>query len=457
MTDQKSALLNAQVAVLGCLLIDPEHTAGEIMASVQDQDFPTPDYRMIFQAARKIFSAGHPIDAVAINDALGGSYTDLLMQIMDVTPSARNYKEYIAILHKAATLSQLQEIGATMSTAADIDTCTTALSEAQMLLADQPGVRTSTMPEALDAFYKLHDPDYRPEYLTWGIDKLDGAIHASPGAMIVIGGYPSDGKTSLAARFAFHMAAKKRVGFFSYETSIHQLYDRIIAMTTGIGLPAIQSNTLTADDWDTVAALSAKLSAANLEIIEASGMSVSQIRARSLARRYDVIFIDYLQKIAVERGFRAQSSFDAVSQISSDLQQLGRQTGIYIVALSQFSRAERAKDGVQKPPSLSSLRQSGQIEQDADVVMLLHRENPDEPVSRRILRVAKNKDGEANVGLMLEFDGPTQRFRVSAAPVRPAPGRANKNFAVDPSAEIPAEFWMGTIKQKSHFDARCAR
>ncbi|MFR7742841.1 MAG: DnaB-like helicase C-terminal domain-containing protein [Acutalibacteraceae bacterium] len=104
--------------------------------------------------------------------------------------------------------------------------------------------------------------------------------------------------------------------------------------------------------------------------------------------------VDYLQKIKPVRSSRYASDYENVSQISSDLQQLGRQTGIPIIALSQLSRPERGKSGKIPPPTLSSLRSSGQIEQDADVVMLLYREDQDAPNSRRLLRVAKNKEGE---------------------------------------------------------------
>ena len=145
-------------------------------------------------------------------------------------------------------------------------------------------------------------------------------------------------------------------------------------------------------------------------------MTVQDIRAHSLSKRYDVIFIDYLQKIKSDITGRASADqFQVVSKISSDLQQFGRQTGTPVIALSQLSRPEKTKGGKIPPPTLSALRSSGQIEQDADVVMLLYREEPDNSRSRRILNIAKNKEGEANIALMLTFDGQTQTFRKSAA------------------------------------------
>lgn len=441
MTDIRQDLLNAEVGVLGCLLIDPGHTAGQIMAALTDDDFITAQYRMIFQAARKIFQSGEALDAITVNAALGGNSADLLMQIMDVTPTAANMQGYIDLLKRTSMLHKLRQIGLDLSGADDAEQCQQALSSAQLLLAERPGVKASNMEQALARFYEIHDPNYQPDYLSWSFDELDGAIHVRPGSMIVLGGYPSDGKTSLAARFALHMARKKRVGFFSYETSVEALFDRVLSMFASVELAKIQLNTLTQEHWDSIGALSKRLCASNLEIIEASGMTVSQIRARALARRYDVIFIDYLQKIAPEQTLRYASSFEAVSQISSDLQQLGRQTKISIVALSQFSRPDKSKSGTVQPPSLSSLRQSGQIEQDADIVMLLYREEPDSPKSRRILRIAKNKDGEANVGIFLNFDGPTQQFKLSALQQpKQRPGKKQQAPADTPRAGtfIPA-------------------
>ena len=125
--------------------------------------------------------------------------------------------------------------------------------------------------------------------------------------------------------------------------------------------------------------------------------------------------IDYLQKIPAVRAGRYMSDFEKVSQVSNDLQQLGRTTKKTVVALSQLSRPDKKKDGSTPPPTLSSLRQSGQIEQDADVVLLLYKEYQDFAYSRRLLDLAKNKDGEAGLGLLLNFDGDKQCFSKSVS------------------------------------------
>ena len=205
----------------------------------------------------------------------------------------------------------------------------------------------------------------------------------------------------------------------------------------------MKRNALSDHDWDTLAAASGRLTASKLEIIEANGLTVSQIRAKSLARRYDAVYIDYLQKIRPTGAQRNANSFEQISGISSDLQNFARQTGTPVIALSQLSRQEKTKAGTAPPPSLSSLRQSGQIEQDADVVMLIYRERPKDSNSRRILNIAKNKEGETNIGLYLSFDGKTQTFKKSyiqaAAPSTTA-SQMLKGFKPAPNEPIPEEF-----------------
>lgn len=414
MTDEKK-LLEAQQAVLGAMLID-EKTVGFVLQEIVPDDFTTGAYRQVFLAFRAQFSSGEPCDAVTINARLSGKYDKLLMELIQVTPTAANVKSYMQILKQQARVSRLQGIAQRMQDTDDEDDLRGLVNEANAQLVERPGLRVVDMSAALTQFYQRHDPDAKPVYLDFGMDDINDNVYAGRGDMIVIGGYPSDGKTSLALTLAVRMAKTQRVGFYSYETDADKLFDRIVAMTAQIGLPKLKLNAMNGNDWDAVTAVSARLGAVKLELVEASGMTVQDIRAHSLSKRYDVIFIDYLQKIKSDITGRASADqFQVVSKISSDLQQFGRQTGTPVIALSQLSRPEKTKARKIPPPTLSALRSSGQIEQDADVVMLLYREEPDNSRSRRILNIAKNKEGEANIALMLTFDGQTQTFRKSAA------------------------------------------
>lgn len=431
-------LIGAEQAVLGAMLID-EKTIGPVLAEAQPDDFTSGPARLVFEAFRAQFSSGEPCDAVTVNARLGGSYAKYLAELIEITPTSANVGSYLQILKRESRVARLKALASQMAEAEDEDELRGLISQANALTVERPGIRRVDMDTALAEFYRRHDPKTRPVYLDFGLPDINDNVYAAKGDMIVIGGYPSDGKTSLALMLAAQMAQTMRVGFFSYETDADKLFDRIVASRARVGLPKLKHNELTERDWDTVAAIAPRLGLTKLELIEASGMTVSDIRAYSLSRRYEAVFIDYLQKIKPAHSRRGASDYETVSQISSDLQQFGRQTLMPVIALSQLSRPEKGKGGKIPPPTLSALRSSGQIEQDADVVMLLYREEPDKSNSRRILNIAKNKEGEANIALMLAFDGQTQTFQKSAAQVPIPP----KGWALV-NDDVPEQFKFQT-------------
>lgn len=446
MSNARDLLLDAQTSVLGCMVID-SNTVGPILQTVRASDFTEPTYRMIFEAIRAMFNAGEPIDAVTINEKLGGRQTDLLTQLITITPSAANYAEYARLLKKRARLYALRSLGEQISLAEDEESVRRALDRANELLVDRPDVRCVGMEQALKDFYDRHAETVKPEFLDWRFGGVNGVLNIHGGDFVVIGGYPSDGKTTLALTFAQRQAQKKRVGFFSYETDDAKLFDRLIAFTTQIGLPKMQLNAMGAHDWDTLAAMSTDIIKPKLDLIMANGMTVSDIRAYAASKRYEVVFVDYLQKITAPEGMRdAYNEFVRVTAVSSMLQNLAKQTGMTIVALSQLSRREKGKGNARpKPPTMQDLRSSGQIEQDADAIMLLFREDPLAEKSKRVLNIVKNKDGIANRAVLLEFDGATQTFRQSQAlprePKKPRePEPEQLGFKLLPGHETPEVF-----------------
>lgn len=172
----------------------------------------------------------------------------------------------------------------------------------------------------------------------------------------------------------------------------------------------IKQNALEEADYKELMGMKDILTRPQVTLIDAAGMTVLDIQAYSQAHRYEVVIIDYLQKIKAPKGQR-MSEYDRVTAISSDLQQFGRITGTTVVALSQLSRPDRdAKSRKIRPPVLSDLRASGQIEMDADVVLFIYREDYDDKDSKRILKIAKNKEGEALDWVRFRFDGDLQTF-----------------------------------------------
>lgn len=414
MADNKREVLqDAQVSVLGSMLID-ERCVGIVMQLVKADYFTASQYRRVFDAIRDLAARSKPVDPVTVLDAVGNEYRGLLAQIMDLTPTAKNVREYCKILRREARMQMLRDAANDMLTAETEDDIRATLDRVNAVMVDRPGVRMVNMSEALADFYKRHDPNIKPDYLPLVFPKLDD-LRIARGDLVYIGGYPSDGKTTLALTLAREQAKTKRVGFFSLETSCEKLTDAMVCAAAQIGLPAVQLNAMGQRDWDKLAAVSADFCSRNLEIIDAAGMSVTDMRLYTMAHHYDVIYIDYIQLLpATGKGSWVQREFDRVSANSLALKQLGRQTGVTVIALSQMTRPERNKDGKIPPPTMSNLRSSGQLEQDADAVLLMFREDPTRSNSDRIITVGKIKTGPAGGSFYLEFDGPRQTFKHSA-------------------------------------------
>lgn len=406
--DARDKLLDAQAALLGSLLID-ERCIGPTLQEVTAQDFTAAAYRTVFCAIQAIFGERGHVDPVTVMARIPGLQQDFLMQLMEITPTAAHYRDYIAILKREARMYRLREIATRILDAEDEAAARACMDEANALLVQRADVRHMDTAALYQDYFGRHSQT--PDYIAWGIPRLDKTVKARHGDMVILGGYPSAGKTALALSFAQYIGQSARVGFFSYETDIERLYDRMVAQVTGIGMPRQLDNALTDADWTTMANAADALTRPKLELIEASGMTVADIRSYALARHYDVIFVDYLQKIRSNRSVRA-TEYEQVTQVSNDLQLFGRQTGVTVVALAQLARQEATAAGELKAPTMASLRSSGQIEQDASVVLLLWREDgkPNSDNTNRVLAIAKNKDGIAGRQMILGFDGPTMRF-----------------------------------------------
>lgn len=399
--------LDAQVGVLGSVMISPE-LAAKALAETSEEDY-TGQCLSVYRAIKSLFMAGKPADVVLIREKLGEPYTPVLMQMMEVTPSAANIDYYIAACRERGRLLRIRELGQQMQEAEDLDAASELLEKANKTMVKRTGVRIVTMEQALSSFWNRHEGE--KEYLPWPFDGLQDKLYAEPGDFIILGGYPSDGKTALALQMAYHMAATKRVGFFSLETSDFKLFDRLMSFAARIPMPCIKNNDMSDVHWGYAANASSEMLQRNLEFIPASGMSVSDIRALSHANRYDVIYVDYLQLV---HG-RGKDRFSVVTDVSISLHTMAQSTGIAVIALAQLSRPEKRKDGSLPPPTLSSLRESGQIEQDADIVFMLYREHIQSPV--RKLRVLKNKEGTLGE-LDLDFNGLFQTFSKCPGPVK---------------------------------------
>ena len=381
-------LTKARQSVLGSILISPQIVV-DVVQQLTQEDFGPGVLGNVYAGICRLFSRGKPVDPVTVLAEVGNEYEQLLKELMIATPTAANWEAYADIIRDAVQLGKLQAAAMQIVGAADLAEARKSAENLSLLLAQRNSLRSVSFADGIREFYERQSKHLTPNYLRWSFRPLDENLFAEPGDLIVLGGYPSAGKTLLAAQFAYEMATAqcKRVGIFSLETSDRKLYDRVATYAAELDFDAVKSARLSDSELDTVAALGARDDRVQLDVIPVSGMSPMDIRAVSLSRRYDVIFIDYLQLL----NSSGRDRYEKITNISLALKQLGRDTGITVVALSQLSRPEK---GRRSAPTLASLRESGQIEQDADIVMLLYLEDEENPSGNRTLNVAKNKDGE---------------------------------------------------------------
>lgn len=417
-------LLNAQVGVLGSMLIDGDCVGG-VLTRVSAQDFTAAQYRRIFQAIQALFRAGIPVTGISVREKLGGQpgdgWSSLLYDIMDTTATAAYAEEYVQQLKESSMLYQLQELGVSLQKAGDLAEARRILDKAMQLQVGRPNIQALTFAKGYEEFFDRHSGETAVEHLDWAILQLNEVLKAELGNIVIIGAYPGDGKTALALQCAARFGRKHNVGYFSFESKRSRLYDRHVAREALISGTAINDNRLTEEDFKEIIALKDKLAGPKVTIIDAVGMTSLDIAAYSQAQHYDVIFVDYLQQVEQPAG-QLMKDFDRVTAVSRELQKFAVRTDTAVIALSQLSRPEKVKikykgdDGdmhvrsITPPPTIGDLRSSGQIEQDADIILLMWREDYDVKDSPRIIQVAKNRNGEALDKVRCRFDGEHQTF-----------------------------------------------
>lgn len=420
--------LEAEAAVLGCIFLDPVN-ALEIASTKLNFDgsFYRPAHQLIFSqllAISNSSSAAH-IDLIHFADVLDkeGSLEQIggrayLSQLMNSVPTAANVELYVDIVHQNAILRRL--ISTCVGT---IDKCFDSVDDVHALLdtietevlsvtgLTQTGkLRTlrDLVITAVEHVEKLLHGDTEALGISTGFDDLDRLITGlKPGEMFVLAARPSIGKTALALNMAAYIAFGDRhlpVGIFSLEMPAEQLVLRLLSSEARIGLREIREGALSNTRWQEIMNASQRLREAEVVIDDTGAIDVLELRAKARRMKRDhhieALFIDYLQLLHVDAN-RNASRENEVSKMSGAIKALAKELHIPIVVLAQLNR--QAEQPGQRP-RLAHLRESGAIEQDADVVALLHRDRDAqldvEAVQRGVeaeLIVAKNRNGETGL------------------------------------------------------------
>lgn len=388
-------------ALIGSLLTAPE-TLPEVMLRLKPEDLINDGHRELLQLLYQRKLDNKPIDVMSIAGACGSF--ELVNSCIE-SPHKSDPSALADMILERAKLRRLKDKAASVMFSGSVEAAEAKIAE---LIAETSNKRELQISSSCDAAQEFMDAMNRPapDYLRFGIRELDKYLRVEPGDFIAVGGYPSSGKTTLSLQFAAELARENRCGYFSLETSRGKLMDRIMSQMSGIELRKIKDRDLSDSDWVGLTDAAEKFSRRKLDLIDAAGMTAHDIEAVTISRGYKIIFVDYLQLIQGGGGSR----YETVTQISIDLHTLAQKHKVCVIALAQLHRPDTpAKNQKPKPPTMSDFRESGQIEQDVDTAMILYPEDMENNRSARVLKIAKNKDGERGRAI-LDFDGARQIF-----------------------------------------------
>lgn len=388
--------LQAQNSVLGAALID-EKAAIRVLSETEERDYSGP-CRTVFNAMHNLFRLGRPLDPVSVGNELGNDYLSFLAQLMDVTPTAADVGYHIQLCKDQARVLAVRDLAEQLAQADTRESVQQLLDRANSLMVSRQALHPVTMSDALKSF--MERPGKKVRYLSWPFAGFNDFLRVKPGRFLIVGAEPSVGKTAFSLQCAWHWARDYKVGFFSLETDPETLFDRLISHIAQVDMPTIQENRLTEDQWAKVCQATQEITSRKLELISAAGMTTSEVRAKIVEGGYQIVIIDYLQILAAA----GSSRYEKVTDISIDLHTMAQQLKVTIMALSQLSRSDD-----DHTPKNSDLRESGQLEQDGDVIIMLKLKSQAEPGGIRRMVVTKNKEGELFESY-LAFDGKHQTF-----------------------------------------------
>ena len=416
--------MEAEQSTLGGMLLSQEAVA-DVLEVVAGVDFYAPKHELIFNAVVSLFGRGEPTDVIAVTDHLnkegnllkaGGA--DYLHSLTSFVPTAANASYYGKIVADKAILRRLIDAGTKIaqsgyeSQGEVEDLVNQAQSEIFQVATQSTKEDYVGLSESIDvAIRDIEMAQNRGGELTGistGFTNLDAYTHGlHPGQLVIVAARPSVGKSTFALDMARNAAIKqnKPTIFFSLEMGRSEIAMRMLSAQSGIYLQSMRKGTLSEGDWAKLAGVRGQINDAPLFIDDSPNMSLVEIRAkcRRLAQQVDLkmVVIDYIQLMS--SGKKVESRQQEVSEFSRALKLLAKELNIPVVALSQLNRqAEQSKD---KRPELSHLRESGSLEQDADVVVLLHREG--------IFERDHPKAGEADLILAKQRNGPTGTVTVA--------------------------------------------
>ena len=410
--------LEAEQAVLGSMLIDSD-CVKLVMDKLRPDDFYLRQNREIFETIHNMFSYSRSIDGITVAEEMkiAGKYDEnttrsYLAQLMEITPTSANVMEYAAIVADKALLRAIAEAASEITTLVQEgvgDARAILEASEQKIYAVRKGQGAKSMvplkqvlPDVLDRLGEMTENENHLPGLSTGLSAIDRKIMGlNRSDLILLAARPGMGKTSMALNIALNVAksTEKTVAIFSLEMSKEQLASRILSVEALVDNYRLKTGELNETDWEKIAAAVVTLSRMDILLDDNPLLSVADMNAK--CRRLDnlgLVVIDYLQLMSSSGGKSRmnENRQQVVSDMSRMLKIMAKELDVPVVCLSQLSRANEKRDD--KRPQLSDLRESGAIEQDADIVMFLYRDDyyNEDSEKHNIAEciVAKNRHGE---------------------------------------------------------------
>jgi replicative DNA helicase len=437
--------IEAEQSLLGSILIDPEAIV-RVSPVVRPEDFHNPTHATLYEAALELHERRQPADFITLRDALqqrglletiGG--TAYLTTLVNSVPTSAHAEYYAHIVQRTSLLRKLIHAATEITGIAyePTDDAEDTIDRAEQILfavAERRHARDLTpISQVIARYYDrlqlLAEQKGQPFGVPTGFDYLDKLLGGfQPSDLIILAARPSMGKTALALTMATLAAKRHRshVALFSLEMSAEQLVQRLLSAETGIDAQRLRMGDINEDEWPLIVQAASTLSETNIFIDDSATLSVMALRskARRIHSQYglDLVVVDYLQLMEGDR--RSENRVQEISNISRGLKGLARELHVPVLALSQLSRAVEARQD--KRPQLSDLRESGSIEQDADVVLFIYRDSmyfkteeewarafPDKPYFPGLSEVwvSKQRNGPAGKKVDLFFEERLALFR----------------------------------------------
>ncbi len=387
--------IEAEQSVIGSMLMDKDAIV-TAMETVHGDDFYDRRYGVMFETMVELYSEGKPVDLVTLQDRLREKNVppevcsvEFIRELITAVPYSSNVRQYARIVYEKAVMRRLIRTNEEIA-----DTCYGGNEPLEVILEDTEkrifdllkdrsgGDFTPIREIALATLEKIEQASRNKSAITGiptGFTDLDYKLSGlQPSDLVLVAARPSMGKTAFVLNIAQYAALRKNytVAIFSLEMSKEQLVNRLFAMESRVDSQALRTGNLSDTDWDKLVESVGIIGSSRLIIDDTPGISVSELRSKcrkfKLEYGLDLIIIDYLQLMSGGKR-SSESRQQEISEISRSLKAIAREIGAPVIALSQLSRAVESRND--KRPMLSDLRESGAIEQDADVVMFIYRDD----------------------------------------------------------------------------------